>query len=152
MSLPEGAGPAQYAAAIRSARDALVEWVQHCSDEGWGRALSEEDPRSVAIVVDHVADAYGYLGRFVTTLLLGEPLEVSSEIVDTLNEEHRERATGVTRTEAAAHLDTAGDSFADLVAGIDPGEFAQNARLARFAEIGIRHAHDHLAEVEAATS
>ena len=149
MAVADDAGPEQYADAIRAARDELVAWVGRCSEERWARAVSEGDPRPVAIVVDHVADAYGYLGRFVTTLLMGEPLEVSTQIVDSLNEEHRKRAVGVTRREAGAHLVAAGDSFAELVAGIDPREFAGNARLARFAEIGIRHAQDHLAEVEA---
>ena len=76
-------------------RERLVEFVGRCPEEQWSSSpFADDDPRSVAVIVDHVADAYEYLGSFVATLARGEPVEVSPEIVDELNARHTRSGGG----------------------------------------------------------
>ena len=39
----------------------MIGFVTGCSDEEWGAAPLNGDPRPVAVVVDHVAHAYEYM-------------------------------------------------------------------------------------------
>ena len=75
--------PAAYATDIEAARDRLVSFVSSCADREWHAAPLDGDSRPVAVVVDHVAHAYDYLAGWIRRLVAGQPVEVSSQTVDT---------------------------------------------------------------------
>jgi hypothetical protein len=56
---------------VVAARARLVEFVGRCTDDQWTTRPLADDPRAVAVIVDHVADAYEYLGSFVGKLSRG---------------------------------------------------------------------------------
>ena len=142
--------PAQYVAEIDEARERLVAFVSGCTDEQWKAAPLDGDPRPVGVVVDHVAHAYEYLAEWMRQILDGQPVTVNSDVVDALNAEHAVRAAAVTRAEAIEHLRRSGTAISRLVAGCSAGDLqAGEGRVQRLAQIAIRHADDHRAEIEA---
>ena len=143
--------PAQYASQIDEARERLVAFVGGCTDEQWKAAPLDGDPRPVGVVVDHVAHAYEYLAGWMRQILDGETVTVNSDVVDALNAEHATRAAAVTSAEAAEHLRRSGAAISQLVAGCSAEDLqAGEGRVERLAQIAIRHADDHRAEIEAA--
>ena len=76
---------AQYAAAIAEARQRLIGFAEGCSEEDWSISPLDGDPRSVGVVVDHVAHAYEYIGDWLRQILAGQVITVSSDIVDRFN-------------------------------------------------------------------
>ncbi|HEV3122964.1 MAG TPA: DinB family protein [Candidatus Dormibacteraeota bacterium] len=142
--------PAEYASEIRAARDRLVEFAERCSDDDWRARLPGDDPRPVGVIVDHVADAYGYIGDFVRTVLRGESLAVDGALIDELNAKHASAYTGVTRMAAIEHLQRRGDAFIELISALGDGDLELgDGRVGRLAAIAIRHADDHRSDVEA---
>jgi hypothetical protein len=143
--------PSAYAAAIEKTRDDFIEVARRCPDGAWREPLSDEDPRSVGVVVDHVADAYDYIGSFITRLQAGEAIQVDAEVIHGLNAAHAGRAAAVSRDEAVDHLGQQGDALVQLVAGLSDDDLAANdGRMARLAEIAAGHAVNHQAEIESA--
>jgi hypothetical protein len=138
--------PAAYAADIEAARDRLIAFAGGCSEDEWRAAPLDEDPRPVAVVVDHVADSYEYLAGWIRQILAGEPVEVTGEIVDDLN---AEQAAAVTQAEAAEHLRRSGAAISTLIAGLSADDLAAGGgRVRRFAQIAIRHADNHRTDIE----
>ena len=143
--------PAAYAADIEAARDRLITFVAGCSEEEWRAAPLDGDPRPVAVVVDHVADSYEYLAGWIRQLVAGQPVEVTSEIVDDLNAEHAAEAEAVSQADATEHLRRGGAAISALIAGLSPGDLsAGDGRVGRFAQIAIRHADNHRTDIETA--
>ena len=141
---------ADYAAAIAAARQRLIGFAEGCSDDDWRAAPLDGDPRPVGVVVDHVAHSYEYIAGWLRQLLAGQPVEVSSGIVDDLNAAHAGTAGRLSQAEVIDHLGRSGDDLIALVAGLMPAQLAaDDGRARRFAEICIRHADDHRAEIEA---
>ena len=138
--------PAAYAADIEAARDRLIAFASGCSEEEWRAAPLDGDPRPVAIVVDHVADSYDYLAGWIRQLVAGQPVEVTGEIVDDLNAEHAAGAAAVSQADATEHLRRSGAAMSALLAGLSAGD----GRVRRFAQIAIRHADNHRADIETA--
>jgi hypothetical protein len=142
--------PAQYASDIDAARERLVAFASGCTDEQWTAAPLDGDPRPVGVVVDHVAHSYEYLAGWMRQLLAGEAVTVDGDVVDALNAEHAARAAAVTPAEATEHLRRSGAAISRLVAGCTAEELqAGEGRVERLAQIAIRHADDHRAEIEA---
>jgi hypothetical protein len=142
--------PAQYASDIDAARERLVAFVSGCTDEQWKAAPLDGDPRPVGVVVDHVAHSYEYLTGWIRQVLAGEAVTVDGDVVDALNAEHAARAAAVTPAEAIEHLRRSGAAMSQLVAGCTAEELqAGQGRVERFAQIAIRHADSHRAEIEA---
>src|SRR5215467_10460844 len=110
--------PAELAADIDAARERLIGFVDGCPDAQWRSAPLDGDPRPVGVVVDHVAHAYEYLAGWIRQLVAGHPVEVDSEVVDTLNAQHARAAASVSRAEAASHLHRSGADISALVAGL----------------------------------
>jgi hypothetical protein len=142
--------PQQYASEIDAARERLVAFVDGCSDEQWSAAPLDGDPRPVGVVVDHVAHAYEYLAGWMRQILDGEAVTVNSDVVDALNAEHAVRTAAVTKAGAVEHLRRSGAAISRLVAGCTAEDLqAGEGRVERLAQIAIRHADDHRAEIEA---
>ena len=80
--------PAAYAADIDAARDRMIAFVGSCTEQEWSAAPLDGDPRPVAVVVDHVADAYDYLAGWMRQMVAGQRVEVDSDVVDALNARH----------------------------------------------------------------
>jgi hypothetical protein len=139
---------------VLAARQRLIEFVGRCPDAQWSaRPLADDDPRTVGVIVDHVADAYEYLGSFVVRLLGGEPVAVSPEIVDDLNARHSSALRSPSRPATLDHLARSGDAFVALVSPLSAYELSTGdgrVTVARFAEIAARHADAHRAELETA--
>ena len=142
--------PAQYASEIDEARERLIAFAGGCTAEQWSAAPLDGDPRPVGVVVDHVAHAYEYLAGWMRQILDGQTAAVSGEVVDALNAEHAARAAAVTQAEAVEHLRRSGAAISQLVAGCSAEDLqAGGGRVERLAQIAIRHADDHRAEIEA---
>lgn len=143
--------PAQYAAEIDAARDRLIAFAASCPPERWRAAPLAGDPRPVGVIVDHVAHAYEYMGGWVRRILAGEDVAVDGATVDALNAEHAASAAAMAPDEVIEHLRRSGTAFSDMVAGCGAeGLRAGGGRVARFAQIAIRHPDDHRAEILAA--
>jgi hypothetical protein len=145
---------AELARAVSDARGRLLEFVGRCPEERWASSpLGDDDPRSVAVIVDHVADAYEYLGSFVATLARHEPVEVSPEIVDELNARHSGAVLTPARDAVVAHLRRSGDRFVALIEPMTAEQLSAGegpVTITRFAEIAARHTDTHRLELEAA--
>lgn len=143
--------PAVLAAEIAAARDRLVATLAGVPDDRWCAPLNAGDPRPVCVVGDHVADAYGYLSDFIEILAEGGHVQVSSEIIDDLNERHFEANPDVTRVEVVAHLQEGSERIMSIVSGLKSGVvYGGDGRIARLAGVAAQHADNHRAEIEAA--
>ena len=140
---------AELAHEIVRSRDGIAAVAQRCSPEQWCTCPLRGDPRPVGVVIDHVADSYRYMGRWIRQLVAGEPIEVSAEIIDALNAGHAEGAASATKEEVVNHLQECGDGFASLIRSLPDADLDRgDGRVRRFALIAIRHADDHGAEIE----
>ncbi len=149
--MTEGRSGSDLADEVVRARNALVRVAQRCSETVWNATPFPADPRTVGVVIDHVAHAYTYLGRWVSELLDGGRVNVDAGIVDALNEQHAQSRAGVTRGEAIDQLFASGDAFAELIRPLEDDDLElAGGRVRRFAEIARRHADDHRADIEAA--
>jgi hypothetical protein len=147
----EPQSPAEYAAAIDAARQQLLGFVRTCPEGDWKAAPLDGDPRPVGVVLDHVAHSYEYLASWMREILAGHQVTVSSEIVDGLNAEHAQSAAQVSPQEVIARLDRSGDALITLVAGLSPPDLdADGGRIRRMAQVAIRHADNHRAEIQEA--
>jgi hypothetical protein len=137
---------------IADARGRLVSFAADCDDEQWGSSpLVGTDPRPVCVIVDHVADAYEYIGNWLRSLLDGDALEVTEEAVDRLNAQHASVAVPIARDEVVGHLHRSGDALIELVSGLSADDLAiDNGRVERLARIASRHADGHRSELESA--
>jgi hypothetical protein len=144
--------PADIAAAVADARQKLAGFASECSEEQWGSSpLGDADPRPVCVIVDHVADAYEYIGGWLRSMLDGESLDITSDDVDHLNAHHASIAVMHGRSEVIEHLDRSGDQLIELISALRPDQLAiDNGRLERLAMIASRHADGHRSELEAA--
>jgi hypothetical protein len=141
--------PADLAREVCAARDRLIVFARRCPPDEWASSPLPGDPRSVAVIVDHVADAYEYFGSWVGALARGEPTEVTPGTVDELNARHAAAVTAPTRDAAVEHLVRSGDAFVALIESLGAEQLAAGqGRITRFAEIAARHADDHRAELE----
>jgi hypothetical protein len=143
----------ELARAVVAARARLIDFIGRCSEEQWVSCpLGADDPRPVGVIIDHVADAYEYLGSFVTQITRGEAVEVSSDIVDELNARHAV-ASAPTRESALAHLERSGDAFVARIEPLGAPQLSSGAgrvTITRFAEIAALHADTHRIELETA--
>lgn len=143
--------PAEHAAQIDAARQRLLAFVRQCSEDQWGAAPLDGDPRPIGVVLDHVAHSYEYLTGWMRDILAGQQVEVNADIVDVHNAGHAARASQVSQAQAADHLRDSGDLLIALVAGLDASQLdAGDGRIRRFAQIAARHADSHRADAEAA--
>jgi hypothetical protein len=141
---------AELARDVSAARARLIGFVGRCPRERWASSpLADSDPRTVAVIVDHVADAYEYLGSWVAGLARGEPAEVTPAVVDELNARHAAATRAPSRESAIEHLLRSGDAFVALIESLGPEQLsADDGRITRFAEIAARHADSHRADLE----
>jgi hypothetical protein len=143
--------PAACAADIDAARERIIAFVSSCTEDEWRAAPLDGDPRPVAVVVDHVADAYDYLAGWIRRIVAGEPVEATGDILDALNAQHAEAAAAVSRADATDHLRHSGAAISELVAGLSAADLAAgDGRARRLAQVAARHADDHRADIETA--
>ena len=138
---------------VLAARARLIGFVGRCTDDQCTSPPLANAPRSVAVIVDHVADAYEYLGSFVGRLSRGEAVEVSAAIVDELNARHASAVHAPTREAVIAHLAHSGDGFVACIESMDAQQLAGDGgrvTIARFAQIAALHADDHRVALEEA--
>jgi DinB superfamily len=143
--------PAEHADQIRAARDRLLAFVRACPDDIWrSRPLAGQgDNRQTAVIADHVAHAYEYMGSFITQMLAGETPHFDAALIDRLNAEHAALAAGSSRAEVTEHLACSGDELIALVAGLTPADLeAAGGKVRRLAEISARHPDMHRTEIE----
>ncbi len=142
--------PAEHAAQIAAARDRLLAFVATCTDDDWHAAplRDEGDARSAGVIVDHVADAYEYLGKWIGSIVTGDSPAVNSELVDALNAAHAAAAGNLTQAGAMQHLQTSGDVLIAMISDLTATDLdAGDGRVRRLAEIAARHADDHRTEI-----
>jgi hypothetical protein len=105
--------------------------------------------KATAVIVDHVADAYGYIGGWISELVAGRTVDVDSAVVDTLNAEHAQRAHGVAKDEVAERLRSSGDELAVLIRSLSDEDLTRgDGRLGRLANISLLHTDGHRRELE----
>jgi hypothetical protein len=147
----EPASAAELADAVVRNRDALIMLAQRCSRPQWVSSPLTDDPRPIGVVVDHVADWYTTLARWVAALLARETLEVSHAIIDARNAVHASAATTVGCDAVVSHLRQAGNAMADAIRPLSTAQLdADKGWVRRFAEVAARHTDDHRAEIEGA--
>ena len=143
--------PAQHAIAIDAARQQLCDFVEQCTDEQWQSTPIEGDDRTVAVITDHVAHSYEYLGGWIAELLAGDAPVVTTDVVDQLNAVHAEGHGDVTRAEVLAHLKTSGDALIALVRELQPEQLMiGDGRVRAFLQVAARHPDSHRTEIETA--
>ncbi len=143
--------PAAYAVGIEAARNRLIAFAAGCPDEQWRAAPLDGDPRPVAVVVDHVAHSYEYMSGWIRQAIAGQAVQVTEDLVDGLNAEHAAGSAAVSQAEAAEHLRGSGADISALIAGLSAADLdAADGLVGRFAQIAIRHADNHRADIEAA--
>ena len=144
--------PGALAAAVVDARDRLLRFVEDCSDDQWVSApLGADDPRTVGTIVDHVADAYDYLGTWIDGLRRGDPAEVNATVVDGLNARHAAAVPAPTRPDVVRHLARSGDAIVERISSLSPQQpDGDDTPVVRLAHIAARHADAHRVELEAA--
>lgn len=142
--------PAEHAAQIAAARDRLLAFVATCTDDDWHAAplRDQGDARSAGVIVDHVADAYEYLGKWIKVIVAGERPVFNSELVDALNAVHAASAGALTQPDAMQHLQTSGDVLIAMISDLTVTDLdAGDGRVRRLAEIAARHADDHRTDI-----
>jgi uncharacterized damage-inducible protein DinB len=146
------ADPYELAHQISEARGRLLAFVAECSAEQWAsEPMGSADPRSVSVIVDHVANSYEYLGSWMRAMVAGEAVEVNSDMVDELNAIHAKRATSLEQAEVIEHLGRSGDQMIEFVSGLTADQLAMgDGRVELFAQIAKRHADTHRSELEEA--
>ena len=103
------------------------------------------------MIVDHVADAYEYLGNWIRLIVTGDSPAVNPELVDALNAAHAATAGNLTQAGAMQHLQTSGDVLIAMISDLTATDLdAGEGRVRRLAEIAARHADDHRTDIEAA--
>lgn len=145
--------PADHAAAITASRDRLLAFAAVCPDHDWRAAplRDQGDDRTVGVIVDHVADAYDYVGAWIGAIIAGQDPQPSPELVDGFNAAHAVKAAELTRADAVAHLRASGDQAIALVRGLADTDLDRGDGLVRrFAGILARHPDDHRTQIEAA--
>lgn len=137
---------------VAATRQRLIEFVARCPADRWDACpLAEGDPRSVGVIVDHVADAYEYIGAWIGGLARGEAVEVSPALVDELNARHAATVTAPARDAVIEHLRRSGDAIVALVGSLAPEQLSVgDGRIARLAHIAAVHADTHRDELQAA--
>jgi len=135
---------------VSAARERLIEFVDRCPEDQWqARPLAPGDPRTVAVIVDHVADAYEYIGAWLDQLARGETVEVTPAVVDELNARHAAGVGTPARDAVIEHLVHSGDAIVTLVASLGDDQLAgDDGRVARLARIAAVHAEGHRDELE----
>lgn len=135
---------------LREARQRLLETVQSCDAEQWRAApIDDGDPRSVGVLIDHVADSYEYILRWMRQIVDGEIPEVSPAVVDGLNAQHARVARDRQPDEVSGRLQRLGDDAVNfLAARSDEDLLLQGGRVRRLAGILISHTQNHREDVE----
>lgn len=145
--------PAEHAAQIAAARDRLLAFVATCTDDDWHAAplRDQGDARSAGVIVDHVADAYEYLGNWIRLIVTGDSPVLNSELVDALNAAHAATAGTLTQAGAMQHLQTSGDDLIAMISDLTATDLdAGGGRVRRLAQIAARHADDHRTDIKTA--
>ncbi len=148
--------PAEAVSAIVEARARLIEFVEGSDEAEWTACpLGEGDPRPLAVIADHVADAYEYIGDLISEVVAGRDPGVTAETIDGLNAEHAEAAGAalaageLTAAEVVGHLMRSGDTLVAMLAAFGP-EQLEIERVALFVAISSRHADNHRSDMEQA--
>jgi hypothetical protein len=151
--MAEALRPAEHAARIAAGRDRLLAFAATCTDEVWHATplASHGDHRTVGIIVDHVANAYEYMGGWMREILADGTPQVDVALVDRLNAAHAASAGHLTQAGAMEHLMRSGDELIGLVAGLAEADLDAGAgRVRRFAEIAARHPDTHRTDIQEA--
>lgn len=151
--MTDARSPAEHAELIAAARDRLLAFAARCTDATWqARPLAGHgDHRPVGVIVDHVADAYEYMGNWVREILAGQTPPVDGALVDRLNAAHAGGTAHLTQAGAMEHLTRSGDELIALIAALTADELeAGGGRVRRFAEIAARHPDTHRTDIEEA--
>jgi hypothetical protein len=149
--MSDNLSPAQHAAAIDAARQRMIDFIQRCTDEQWQSTPIDGDPRPVAVIADHVAHSYEYLGGWMADIIADRSPEVNAEIVDDLNAQHAAEVDQVAPAYVVEHLKASGDTLITMVSGLEPGQLELgDGRVGRLAMVAARHPDGHREEIEAA--
>ncbi len=136
---------------ISAARQRLFDFVAACNAGQWQAAPLEDDPRPACVIVDHVADAYEYIGGFIEDLVAGDSPEVNSALIDSLNATHAASVGLPDRVVVTEHLMRSGDGLVAMVAGFSDEQLGMGeGTVARLASIAATHADMHRQELEGA--
>lgn len=107
----------ELAGRFERANDAMIAFVEGCSDAEWGRSC-EDDGRTVGIVAHHVASAHPAVMGWVAAVAEGGSTTVTREQIDQFNEQHAVRFASCTRAEVLGLLREKGAAAAALVRGL----------------------------------
>jgi ubiquinone/menaquinone biosynthesis C-methylase UbiE len=144
---------------IEEGAAALAQFAEGVSDSDWNKPLSSTDRRSIGVVVHHVASVYPVEIELAKTIATGkELLEVTWEVVNSLNGKHAEEQAGVSKTatlellrqnssEAAATVRKFADEELDQAAPFGLSYGAPVTAQFVIEDHALRHSWHHLARI-----
>jgi hypothetical protein len=140
----------------------LAAFVEGLSEPEWQTPVSRSDPRSIGVIVHHVAAAYPIEIQLARLVASGEPvLDVTWEAVAAMNAKHSQEHDGVTKATAVELLRQNSREAANAVRGLTdeqldtaaPFSLSSGAPLtAQFVieDHALRHSWHHLAGIKKA--
>lgn len=137
----------------------LIAFIEGCDDAAWQTEIPEEQ-RTVAVVAHHVASAYPVVVGWIASVAAGQPVEITIERIDELNERHKTRFAHPTQADVLDLLRGNGAAGAEAVRALDDDQLDRQARFgpadrplstAEVVEyVFIRHPTSHLATMRQA--
>jgi DinB superfamily len=140
----------------------LAAFAEGLSEPEWLRPVSSTDPRSIGVIVHHVASVYPIEIDLARTIATGKEIRFPAwEDVAQLNVQHAREQEKVTKGEAIQLLRRNSRDAADAVRGFTYGQLDQAAPFslsfgapvtAQFVieDHALRHSWHHLARIRAA--
>lgn len=133
----------------------MIAFAEGCDEATW-QTLVPEEQRTVGVVIHHVVSAYPVVGGWITSLAAGQPVAITREQIDHLNDRHKERFAHPDRGEVVTLLRSNGAAASEFIRSLDDAQLDGKAPFgpaggrplsaARVAEeVYIGHPSGHLA-------
>jgi hypothetical protein len=152
----------QLADRIEEGATGLAAFSEGITAEEWARPISKTDPRTVGVIVDHVANVYPIEIDLARAIASGKDVtDVTWEVVAGVNAKHAGERASVTKAAALERLRKAAHDAAEAVRAFTDEDLDRAARFslsfgapmtAQFVieDHPVRHSWHHLAKIRSA--
>jgi uncharacterized damage-inducible protein DinB len=146
----------QMAGRLETANNAVMAFVEACSDEEWNRHSAHEG-RDVKTVIRHIAGGYHVQGLILQAMVAGTWVPLTDEVVNASNARFDSHDGNFTKTDALEKLSARATQLAVTIRGLTDADLAKTAiyhdgyepwTIEEFINSnGIGHAEEHLAGI-----
>ena len=145
---------------FEQANEAVIQTVEHCSDQQW-QAQCAGEGWSVAATAHHIAEGHTALGHYLQLMANGQPLPpLSMEALAEHNAAHAQQYATCSKDEALAALRAAAQPVASALRGLSDEQLQRQATFAGremtteqfIRNVVIGHPRGHLQSIEVAIS